>query len=165
MRILHSCATDLATTAYRQLIMKIGIVGFSSSHFDQKTARVLLEKKLKEIISDTDIKTIEIVSGYTNIGIPKIAYELSDNMGLKTIGFSAKKALTASCGLYSVDKAIIYGKDFGDESQAFVNYIDILIRIGGGKQSRKEVELFKEKNKDQDISKLLFEEEIEWYGK
>ncbi len=145
--------------------MKIGIVGFSSPQFDQETARVLLEKKLTKIITDMDKSSIEIVSGYTNIGVPKIAYEIADIMGLKTIGFSAKKALSANCGLYPVNKAIIYGKSYGDESLAFVDYIDILIRIGGGKQSRKEVQLFKEKNEAQDLSKLLFEEEVEWYGK
>ena len=145
--------------------MRIGIVGFSSPHFDQETAQVLLRTKLQEIISGIDKKDIEIVSGYTNTGIPKIAYEIADNIGLKTVGFSAKKALKVGSGLYPVDKKIIFGKNFGDESQAFVNYIDILLRIGGGKQSRKEVEMFKQKNEGHDISELLFEEEIEWYGK
>lgn len=127
--------------------MRIGIVGFSSPHFDQEKAKGILKIKLQEVISDIYKKEIEIVSGYTNSGIPKIAYTIADSIGLKTVGFSAKKALTVSCGLYPVDKEIIYGKNFGDESQAFVDYIDILIRIGGGSQSRKEVELFKAKNK------------------
>ncbi|MEH0152577.1 hypothetical protein V6R21_00445 [Limibacter armeniacum] len=84
---------------------------------------------------------------------------------MKTVGFSAKKALTVSCGLYPVKKVIIYGKNFGDESQAFVDYIDILIRIGGGPQSRKEVALFRAKNEENNLTELLFEEEIEWLGK
>lgn len=140
--------------------MKIGIVGFSATPFDEENAKLILKTKLEELISGLDPKFIEVVSGYTNIGIPKIAYEIADSLGLKTVGYSAKQALTSSCGLYPVGKEIIVGENFGDESQAFINYIDILIRIAGGSQSKKEVELFKVKNKDRDLSVLLFEEEM-----
>ncbi|WP_299433928.1 hypothetical protein [uncultured Aquimarina sp.] len=99
-----------------------------------------------------------------NTGVPKIAYKIADGIGLKTVGFSAKKALKIGSGVYSADKKFIVGKKFGDESEAFVDYIDILIRIGGGKQSRKEVAMFKEKNKEQELSNILFEEEVDWYG-
>ena len=145
--------------------MKIGIVGFSSPHFDQKSAKILLEKKLRALISELDPSRVQIVSGYTNSGVPKLAYELADSMQLKTVGFSAKQALTVSTGVYPVNKEIIFGAKFGDESEAFIHYIDLLIRIGGGKQSRHEVALFKEKNLGKDLSKILFEEEVEWYGK
>lgn len=144
--------------------MKIGIVGFSAPHFDKETARILLETKLQEIISGLDRNKIEIVSGYTNTGVPKIAYKIADSLGLTTVGFSAKKALKVGSGVYPVDKKFIVGKKFGDESEAFVTYIDILIRIGGGKQSRREVVMFKEKNKEQELSNILFEEEVDWYG-
>lgn len=145
--------------------MKIGVVGFSSPQFDQERAKVILKTKLKELVSSTNNENIELVSGYTNSGIPKIAYEIADSMGLKTIGFSAKKALSSSYGLYPVDKKIIFGKNFGDESQAFIDYIDVLLRVGGGKQSRAEVELFKKKNEGVNLTELLFEEEVEWHGK
>lgn len=143
--------------------MKIGVIGFSATHFNQEAAKVILRNRMQEIISGLDKKEIEIVSGYTNTGIPRIAYEFADYLGLKTVGFSAKKAFKVSCELYPVDKGIIFGEDFGDESQEFVNYINILIRIGGGLQSRKEVELFRDKNIGRDISQLLFEEEIDCY--
>lgn len=145
--------------------MKIGIVGFSSPQFDQEKARAILDKNIRHFILDKNPAQIQIVSGYTNVGVPKIAYEIADKLGLITVGFSAKKALTVSSGLYPVQKKIIYGKNFGDESQAFVDYIDVLIRVGGGKQSRNEVELFKTKNEGNDLSNILFEEEVEWYGK
>lgn len=115
-----------------------------------------------EVISKLNKNEIEIVSGYTNTGIPKIAYEIADSLGLKTVGFSAKQAFTNSHGLFPVAKEIIIGDKFGDESQAFVNYIDVLIRIGGGQQSRKEVELFKIKNENNDVFNKLIEEEIEY---
>ena len=90
---------------------------------------------------------------------------LADDLGIKTVGFSAKQALKIKRGVYPVQKEIIVGERFGDESMEFIKYIDILIRIGGGQQSRHEVELFKKHHKGKDLSKILYEEEIDWYGK
>lgn len=140
--------------------MKIGIIGFSSTPFDQEKATALLQTTLQKVVSSIEPENIEIVSGYTNIGIPKIAYEIASSSGWTTVGFSAKEALTASCGLFPVHKEILVGEKFGEESAAFVDYIDILIRIGGGQQSKKEVALFKKKHTSQELSGILFEEEI-----
>lgn len=146
-------------------ILKIGVVGFSAPHFNDSEARHILSTILNDILNHKARTCVELVSGYTNTGIPKIAYELASELGLKTVGFSAKQALTVKCGTYPVDKAIVFGKRFGDESEAFINYIDVLIRVGGGPQSRTEVELFKQKNNNQNLSTILFEEEITWLGK
>ena len=145
--------------------MKIGIVGFSRSRFDKKMAILKLRNILEQLIDQQDHSTIEIVSGYTNMGVPRIAYRLADDMGLTTVGFSAKQALNVRCGVYPVKKVILEGERFGDESKKFIDYIDILVRIGGGPQSRKEVELFKNYHQGKDLSMLLFETEIDWYGK
>ena len=145
--------------------LKIGIVGFSRNQFDKKTAILKLRNKLEYLLERHTDKEIEVVSGYTNIGVPRIAYRLADDMNLITVGFSAKQALKVRCGVYPVKKEIIVGERFGDESEAFIEYIDVLIRIGGGPQSRKEAALFKEKNKNNNLSDILFEEEINWYGK
>jgi hypothetical protein len=144
-------------------IVKYGVVGFSRNQFDKKAARELLQhefQKIKERHADT---IIEIVSGYTNSGVPKIAYELADQFGFVTVGFSAKQALRVRSGVYPVQKKIIKGNRFGDESEAFIDYIDALIRIGGGKQSRHETELFKRAHTD--TSTILKEYEVDWYGK
>lgn len=145
--------------------MKIGIVGFSSSQFDKKMAILKLRNILEELTQGKDLSTFEIVSGYTNMGVPRIAYRLADDMGLKTIGFSAKQALKVKCGVYPVKEVILIGERFGEESEKFIEYIDVLVRIGGGPQSRKEVELFKDYHQGKDLSTLLFETEIDWYGK
>ena len=108
---------------------------------------------------------VEIVSGYTNSGIPKIAYELADKYEFKTVGFSAKQALKVSSGTYPVSKVILEGERFGEESHEFINYIDHLIRIGGGPQSRKETELFKREVGSRISESILIEHEVEWYGK
>lgn len=145
--------------------MKIGVVGFSRSSFDKKTAILKLRNILEFLAEGKNPKEIEVVSGYTNMGVPRIAYRLADDMGLVTVGFSAQQALRVRAGLYPVQKKILVGERFGDESEAFIEYIDILIRMGGGPQSRHETALFKQRHADQDLSQILFEEEVDWYGK
>lgn len=141
--------------------IKYGIVGFSRNQFNQETATQILKDLFHQIKEKHKGKEIEIVSGYTNSGVPKIAYELASKLGFVTIGFSAEQALTVKSGVYAVDKVILVGKHFGDESEAFVQYIDALIRVGGGKQSKREVELFKELNKEKPLENFLKEFEID----
>lgn len=145
-------------------IVKYGIVGFSRNEFDQETAREILEDEFQKIKEEHTDVTIEIVSGYTNSGVPKIAYELADKFGFVTVGFSAKKALRVRSGVYPVKKKIIRGNRFGDESEDFIRYIDALIRVGGGKQSRHETELFKNLYAHKPIDSILKEFEVDWYG-
>ena len=145
-------------------MIKIGIVGFSRNQFDKKAAYVKLEKILNDLTKDKDKAIFEIVSGYTASGVPLIAYKIADKLGLKTVGFSANQAKNVRSGVYSVQKVILVGEKFGDESQSFIDYIDVLVRIGGGKQSRHEVALFKIKNENADLASKLFEEEVEWFG-
>ena len=144
--------------------IKYGIVGFSRNQFDKKAAYQILTDVFQKIKEKHPDKIIEIVSGYTNSGVPKIAYELSDKFGFITVGFSAKQALKVRSGVYEVKKVILKGEKFGDESEDFVQYIDALIRIGGGKQSRHETELFKKLNSDKPLNKILKEFEVEWFG-
>jgi orotate phosphoribosyltransferase-like protein len=144
--------------------IKIGVVGFSRNHFDKKDATQKLKAIIALLIHDKDAQSFELVSGYTASGIPKIAYEIADELGIETVGFSANQALKVKNGVYPVKKVILIGERFGDESQKFVEYIDILIRIGGGKQSREEVELFQKLHEGKDLASILIEEEVAWFG-
>ncbi len=148
--------------------MNIGIVGYSSHHIDQEIARTLLQQAIQELIQvharSATPADICIISGLTNIGIPKVAYQIADQQGYRTVGISAQRALTVKCAVYAVDEQIIVGLDFGDESDQFITAIDYLVRIGGGKQSRNEVELFKNKclSLGREISQHLIERELEY---
>ncbi|MEN7548778.1 hypothetical protein AAG747_12730 [Rapidithrix thailandica] len=144
--------------------IKYGVVGFSKNQFDKKAAYQLVDKLFEDLKSEHPHQFIEIVSGYTNSGIPKIAYELADKHGFITVGYSAKQALKVRSGVYPVKKVILKGELFGDESTDFINYIDRLIRVGGGPQSRKETEMFRLKHQKNDLDKLLLEYEVAWYG-
>lgn len=127
--------------------LRIGVVGYSGRPFDEKVARGELRRLLSELVENRELeaKAVEVVSGLTNVGIPKIAYEVAVEMGFKTVGISASRALISSSGVFPVDKQIIVGQHYGDESEEFIGYIDVLIRIGGGEQSVKEVTMFRER--------------------
>lgn len=143
--------------------MKIGIVGYSTNNFNHKIASNLLAQCIDILIPNyIDHETIEIVSGLTNIGIPKLAYELADQRSYTKVGISAQQAFDVSYGIYPVDKQIIEGDRFGDESKVFVNYINYLIRIGGGQQSHKEVTMFAAKchQLEWDMEKRLVERSL-----
>ncbi len=144
--------------------MKIGIVGHSSNRIDEELGLALLETMISRLVaSKANTGDVEIVTGLTNIGIPKLAYQIADKHRYVKVGISAQQAHEVNCGVYPVDKEIIVGKKFGDESDAFIEYIDYLIRVGGGKQSAAEVKLFKEKCSilDRDVNKHLFEQAFE----
>ncbi|MEO0732591.1 MAG: alpha-ketoglutarate-dependent dioxygenase AlkB, partial [Bacteroidota bacterium] len=111
-----------------------------------------------------DPRQTEIVSGYTKSGVPKIAYEIARKLGFVTVGFSARQALRVRSGVWPVDKVILRGERFGDESADFVAYIDGLIRVGGGPQSRREVALFRAKYPDGTLARRLKEFEVDWFG-
>lgn len=84
---------------------------------------------------------IEVVSGLTDVGVLAIAYEEAFQRGWRTVGIACKKATEHR--LYPVDEQIIVGENWGDESPRFLASIDMIVRVGGGKQSANEVEAVK----------------------
>jgi hypothetical protein len=70
-----------------------------------------------------------------------IAYEEATRRGWKTVGVACSQALDYDC--FPVHEAVIVGRSWGDESEVFLERIDLVIRIGGGNQSRQEVDLAK----------------------
>jgi hypothetical protein len=99
-----------------------------------------------EGIKHSSYRNCEIVSGLTDYGIPALTYCVCDLLSLKNysiekVGFAPKCALTDN--LCKVDKQIIVGENYGDELEEFIKYIDVLIKVCGGSQSIKEVELFR----------------------
>lgn len=50
---------------------------------------------------------------------------------IKQLVLLVKKAKDYEC--FPVDEEIIVGKEWGDESETFLDRVDILVKIGGGK--------------------------------
>lgn len=122
---------------------KIGVVGYSGAKFDEKIAKALLAIAFDIVEQNIKSDKYDLVSGLTDIGIPSLAYNMAKKEGWKTVGLTAKEAKEYDC--FPVDEEIIVGEKFGDESKEFIDYLDCLIRIGGGKQSLKETEMAKDK--------------------
>lgn len=124
----------------------VGVVGYSNQDFDETEATIILEEAFDDIeteyVDNGDFESIVVVSGLTNIGIPSIAYQVADERGYETVGVAPDEA--SEYELYDVDEIYWVGETFGDESQAFIDMIDVIIRVGGGEQSKREVEMAEE---------------------
>lgn len=135
--------------------LRVGVVGYSNQPFDRQDALLLIRDAFD---SFGRIADIEIVSGLTRLGIPALAYEEATRRGWKTIGVACLRAFEYP--LFPVNEAIIAGNNWGDESATFIDMIDVLIRVGGGRQSRHEACLARVQGKDViefEIPSLLFD--------
>lgn len=115
--------------------MRVGVVGYSAQKFDVEKAKRIIKSIFDELQKQYG-NDITIVSGLTAMGIPLLAYEEARRRGWKTIGIACRKAYDYE--RFPVDEEIIVGENWGDESETFLQSIDILVRIGGGRQSESE---------------------------
>jgi hypothetical protein len=114
----------------------IGFVGYSAMKFDESKAKEIIHTIFESFNDDEDYV---IVSGATNMGIPKLVYEEAENYDMYLMGVMCKDGYT--CELYPCDNILAVGNNWGDESEIFIDLIDELYKIGGGPQSEKETEM------------------------
>ncbi len=122
--------------------IRVGIIGYSSSDFDEDFASEVMEKAFDTF----DKFDPTIVSGLTAVGIPLLAYRKAAERDWPTVGIACSKAYEYD--LWPVDKQIIFGGDWGEESNLFLKSIDCLLKFGGGDQSKREFKLFRERYPD-----------------
>lgn len=120
--------------------ISIGFIGFSQQDFNKEHAQRLIAFALSTYTALYGRKAFEVVSGLTNLGIPAIVYEEAKKRGIYTVGIACEKANDFE--LFPVDETIIVGKEWGDESSAFLDRIDKLVKCGGGEQSEAEKQKF-----------------------
>ncbi|AEO93604.1 gp345 [Bacillus phage G] len=106
----------------------IGFIGYSSAQFDEEKAKEIVEEIFKSL-NKNDV----IVSGATNLGIPKLVYKKANELGMKTVGVMCEEGRSEE--LADLDELIVEGENWGDESEKFLSMISVLYKIGGGKQS------------------------------
>lgn len=126
----------------------IGLAGYTVGDFDIEKAKSIISDMFNdvEVMLHTENgfrKHPVLVSGYSNLGILKLGYEEATKRGWKTVGCAPKEVFDYA--VYKVDEEWIVGENFGDESEYFINHIDIFIGIGDGKQTVKETEMAKER--------------------
>lgn len=124
-------------------LLRIGVVGYSGQKFDEQSAIMMLDLAFSRLDLQYDPEHIEIVSGLTNLGIPKLSYELATNLGYLTRGVACK--LAYDYPIFDCDVVEIIGENWGDESEHFLSTIDVLVRVGGGEQTMAETNIAKER--------------------
>lgn len=123
-------------------VLRIGVVGYSGQTFDTNAAKRLLWRGIGRAITDhPNVKKVEIVSGLTNLGVPALAYEIAQENNWTTVGIACDLAKNYEC--FPVDREVIVGTQWGDESATFIDNVDVIVRVGGGKQSHQEVATLK----------------------
>lgn len=138
---------SLIKLAMNKGVYNLGVVGYCPpSCFDEDEARRMVREGFDKFAAQHPDLEINIVSGLTNVGVLKIAYEEATKRGWKTTGIACEKAQNYE--LFPVDEQEIVGKNWGDESARFVEIIDGILRVGGGIQSKKEVNAVIEKGGD-----------------
>ena len=135
------------------------LVGYSDLKPGQKKlARSKIKNFILQIESETRGKIRDLISGYTDYGVPALGYEfVADREGWVTTGITAGVAINRGVDkkplrLFNVDRAYIEvehndGK-WGSESpvlESQMNSESYFIRVGGGRQARAETEAAKEK--------------------
>lgn len=124
---------------YDRQPFKVGVVGYSDSKFNEVSALTYIKAAFNKIAEEFSQKhDIVIVSGLTAQGIPLLAYQEAKRRGWKTKGVACSKA--EEYELFPVEEKVIFGAEWGDESDIFLNDIDFLVRVGGGDQSHDETD-------------------------
>lgn len=125
--------------------LKIGVVGYSAQKFAEGEAKRMISEAFDNLESQYPDRPKTIVSGLTDLGIPALAYREAVRRGWKTVGIACSKAEEYDC--FSVDERMIVGYKWGDESETFLNSLDVLVRVGGGNQSTRETAEIKNRGK------------------
>jgi len=127
----------------RLTLLRVGVVGFSKTSFAEvERARLILRETFQGLYNDVGRKYshVEIVSGWTALGVPLLAYEEASKFGFTTVGVACKRAQEHAC--FPCEKVTIVGENWGDESATFLDSCDTLLKLGGGPQSEAEYRQF-----------------------
>lgn len=120
-----------------------GVIGYSTQKFDRVEAKEMIVSAFDKLEKQYKNHNMYCVSGWSDLGIPGLAYEEASRRGWKTVGIAPEKVKDYK--LYPVNIQICVGSEWGDESNVFLDNINVLIKIGGGKQLNKEKNKAKQK--------------------
>ncbi len=108
---------------------RIGVVGYCPpTKYNEEKALEYLEEAFDKVQEDFPNRRIVVVSGATNVGVLAQAYKLATERGYETGGIACEKATDFEL-FPMTEKPIIIGKDWGTESQVFVNGINIIQEV------------------------------------
>ena len=140
-------------------IIKIGVIGITEKNDPKNTGSYygtvftmlscMQNMARKKYGNDV---VFELVFGLTDVGVNQCVHDIATNKwkqlgDMKTIGFACSKS-SEFPRLLTVDEKHIVGAESGDESEPFVDFIDALLKIGGGDKETKEWDMFTTKYPD-----------------
>lgn len=125
--------------------LRIGVVGYVVENFDVSKARGMVKDAYDILDKEYPDYSKTVVSGLTDVGILGLAYREAVKRKWRTAGVACSKA--KGLKWFPVDEHTIFGSQWADESQKFLDSIDALVRIGGGEQSHREIEKVKSMGK------------------
>jgi hypothetical protein len=100
----------------------LGVIGYSSSTaFDEREAQQILRALYGDVARSSN-RSLIVVAGWLAAGVPLVAYREAVAMGLPTIGFAPQCA--KQCRTFDCDEVHLVGVEWGDESAAFLSFID-----------------------------------------
>ncbi|MDD5456229.1 MAG: hypothetical protein PHV30_04265 [Candidatus Margulisbacteria bacterium] len=118
--------------------LRLGFAGNSGRKTDVGRHKLILSS----LMLNTNPKyhdLLENVSGMTAIGGVKSFYEVSNEMNISSSGIMSSKGIGYK--LANTQRMIVWGSEWGSESEVFLQSIDILLILGGGGQTATEAAL------------------------
>ena len=89
---------------------RIGVVGNSQGEIDEYKTALILYKNLDDR-SREHLGKLQVVSGYTDMGVPGVAYRVATELNIGTVGIACKKAKDYEC--FPCEEVHIIGEEWG----------------------------------------------------
>jgi hypothetical protein len=138
---------DFGALKTQQNLYVAGVLGFAG----QWERSGLDTAELTQFIADAHIALTEelervhvryserliVATGATNTGVLQLTYTICREKNIPTFSVAPDCALNYEIG--SLDYILPHGREFGNESDLFVQFCDEFILLGGGKQSHREI--------------------------
>ena len=103
------------TTAGERGKLRLGVVGYCPpTRFDETKAVGMVQASYNAVMGDFPGWEITVVSGLTNVGVLRLAYEEAKRRGWRTAGVACEKAYALRDQWFPVDEEpLIVGKEWG----------------------------------------------------
>lgn len=130
-------------------VLKVGVNGFHARAQDKVVIWNLISRGFDRIMSETGATELHVISSLSDSGVPQAAYHIARQRGWNCGGIAPKAVMRQRIFPMNVDGDImkIVGNRWGDESEAFINECDVLLRVGNSRQSMDEAELAEKQGK------------------
>jgi hypothetical protein len=116
-----------ATASTSTNVLKLGVIG--STHDDAAAAQVL--STLLVDLQATSRRRVIVVTSWLAEGVALVAFREARRLNLSTVGFGNKcHKLNPDAKLLDCDEVYIVGRNEGDETLAFMTFIDGLVLLG-----------------------------------